>query len=103
MAAVAASERQGAVLEIRKRRHRAPGDRDDLGHPTHIRIAHRDRSAAVVAPGIGLDISEVRIPSDVDVLLVADTISSMRLGSSIGSIAAYRRPHIFLLHSDAKP
>src|ERR1700731_3079014 len=66
MAAVAAAERQRAVLEIGDRRHRAPGDRDDLGHPAYIRIAHRDRSAAVVAPGIGLNISEVRIPSDVD-------------------------------------
>src|SRR5436305_2720573 len=66
MAAVAAAERERAVLEIGKLRYRSPGDGDDLGHPAHIRIAHGDRSATVVAPGIGLDKSEVRIPADVD-------------------------------------
>ena len=66
MAAVAAAEGQGAVLEIGKHGHRPAGDRDDLGRPAHVRIAHRDRPATVVAPGIGLDKGEVRIPSDVD-------------------------------------
>src|SRR5258706_15558046 len=66
MAAVAAAERQGSVFEIGKPSNRPPGYRDDLGRPAHIAIAHRDRSATVVAPGIGLDIGEVRIPSDVD-------------------------------------
>src|SRR5262245_22896898 len=66
MAAVAAAERQGAVLQIGKRSDRPTGDRNDLGHPADIGIAHRDRSAMVVAPGIGLEVCEVRIPCDVD-------------------------------------
>src|SRR5258706_13850858 len=66
MAAVAAAERQGSVFEIGKPSNRPPGYCDDLGRPAHISIAHRDWSATVVAPGIGLDIGEVRIPSDVD-------------------------------------
>src|SRR4029077_17304744 len=66
MAAVAAAEGQGAVFEIGEPSDRPTGYRDDLGGPAHISIAHRDRSATVVAPGIGLDIGEVRIPSDVD-------------------------------------
>src|ERR1700730_13143347 len=67
VAAVAAAKGQGAALKIGKLGDRPAGYRNDLGHPAHISIAHRDRSATVVAPGIGLDKSEVRIPSDVDV------------------------------------
>jgi hypothetical protein len=66
MAAVAAAESQGAVLEIGKPGNRSTRYCDDPGRPTHIGIAHRDGSAALVAPGICLEISEVRIPGDVD-------------------------------------
>jgi hypothetical protein len=66
MAAVAAAEGEGAVFKIGKRSNRPPGYRDDPGRPAHVGIAHRDRPATVVAPGIGLDIGEVRIPCDVD-------------------------------------
>src|SRR5229473_2818788 len=62
VAAVAAAKGQGAALKIGKRGDRPAGDRNDPGRPAHVRIAHRDRSATVVAPGIGLDKSEVRIP-----------------------------------------
>jgi hypothetical protein len=66
MPAVAAAKRQRPAFEIGKLGDRPAGDRDDLGHPANIRIPHRDRPAAMVAPGISLDIGEVGIPSDVD-------------------------------------
>jgi hypothetical protein len=66
MAAVAAAESERSSPDIGERGDRPPSDSDDLGHPADISIAHRDRSTTLVAPGIGLEKSEVRIPSDVD-------------------------------------
>src|SRR5690348_7517742 len=54
MSAVATAERQGAVPEIGERRHRTAADRDDLGLPAEIGVAHGNRPAAMLAPGIGL-------------------------------------------------
>jgi hypothetical protein len=54
MATVATTERQGAISKIGKRSDRTPADRDDLGRPGNIGVTHCDRSAAMVAPRVGL-------------------------------------------------
>src|SRR5262249_25376960 len=66
MAAVAAAESQLAALEIGKTGDGPAGDCDDFGHPAQIRITHRNRPAAALAPHVGLDIGEIGVPADVD-------------------------------------
>src|SRR5579871_1303049 len=66
MAAVAAAECKGTILEIGEAGYWPASYCDDLGHPAHIGIAHGDGSTTLVAPGIGLDKSEIGIPGDVD-------------------------------------
>src|SRR5712692_1330358 len=66
MAAITAAKRQYTIFKVGKRCDRPPLYRNDLGHPAEIGIAHGDWSAAMAAPGIGLQIREICIPRNVD-------------------------------------
>ena len=66
MPAVAAAQRERTIPEIGKLRNGSTGHGDDLAHPAQIGVAHRNRAATPLAPCIGLDEGEVRIPSDID-------------------------------------
>jgi hypothetical protein len=62
MAAVSATQRKRTTFKIGQLGNRPAARRDDDGRPAEIGIAHRDRPAAVIAPGIGLQIGEIGIP-----------------------------------------
>src|SRR5215472_2915865 len=66
MAAIAAAERERALLDITQPTDRAARRRHDLGHPAEIGIAHGDRPAGAPAPRLGLQKREIRVPADVD-------------------------------------
>jgi hypothetical protein len=51
---VTAPERQSVTSKIGERRDLAPGSRHDFGLPPDVCVAHGNRAAAVLAPGIGL-------------------------------------------------
>src|SRR5215469_271254 len=66
MSAVSAAECKGSILQIRERRNRTSGNGDDLRHPAQVGVAHRDSAAEMPAPFIGLQVSEVGVPGDID-------------------------------------
>jgi len=66
VAAIATTQRQRAIFKIGQLRNWPVARRNDFSRPAEICIAHRDWPAAVVAPGIGLQIGEIGIPSYVD-------------------------------------
>src|ERR1700724_3777229 len=63
---VTAPERQSAISEICKRSDLTPGGRHDFGLPSNICVSHGNRTAAMFAPSVGLQIRQVRIPGDVN-------------------------------------
>src|SRR5262249_48419723 len=65
MPAIAAAERQCAAFHVGQRRNRSATDGDDLRGPAEVGVAHRDRSAAMITPGVRLQIRQVGIPRDV--------------------------------------
>src|SRR5260370_36605162 len=66
MAAVAAAERQRTISKSGERGDRTPADRNDLGRPGEVGVAHGDRAAAMATPRVGLQIREAPIPCDGD-------------------------------------
>src|SRR5215213_3527219 len=66
MAAVAAAECERPAFQIRDGRNGAASDRNDLGHPAQVGIAHGDRTTGVAAPLIRLKVSEVCVPRNID-------------------------------------
>src|SRR5262245_42656752 len=66
VSAVPAAKRKCSIFQIGERGNWTAGDRDDLRHPAQIGVAHGNRAAAMAAPFIGLQVSEVRVPGDVD-------------------------------------
>src|SRR5579863_4661207 len=66
MAAVTTAQRQRAISQIRQFPDRPPADGDDLSCPADVRVAHRQRTASVAAPLVGLQVSQVRVPRDIN-------------------------------------
>src|SRR5258708_4243724 len=64
--AVASAKRQSAICEVGNLSNWPAGDRDDLGCPADIGVAHGDRPATFVAPRLRLQICKVGIPGDVN-------------------------------------
>jgi hypothetical protein len=66
VSAVATAERESAIFQVCDGGNRATGNRNDLGHPAQIRVAHADRTTGAATPFRSLKVSEVCIPGDVD-------------------------------------
>src|SRR6516165_12050156 len=66
MSTVSATKRERPIFQICERRDGASGDRDDLGHPAEIGVAHGDRTTRMAAPLIGLQVGKVCVPGNID-------------------------------------
>ena len=66
VSAVPAAKRERSIFQIGERGNRTSANRDDLGHPAEIGVAHGNRAAGVAAPLIGLQVSKVCIPCNID-------------------------------------
>src|ERR1700693_5746997 len=66
VSAVSAAKCEGSIFQIGEPRNGASGDRDDLGHPAEIGVAHGDRTTGMAAPLIGLQVGKVCVPGNID-------------------------------------
>src|SRR5262245_20799267 len=67
MPAIAAAQRKRTTSDVRERGNGAAARRHNLCHPADIGITHGNWPAALAAPYVGLQISEIGIPGDIDV------------------------------------
>ncbi len=66
VSAVSAAKGERPIFQIRESRNGTSRDGDDLCHPAEIGVAHSDRAARMAAPLIGLQVSKVCIPGDIN-------------------------------------
>ena len=66
MTTVTAPERHSAISKVDKRSDLTPAGRHDFGLPSNICVTHGNRPAAMLAPSVGLQIRQIRIPGDVN-------------------------------------
>src|SRR6476660_8232786 len=65
VSAVSAANRNRPIFQIRDRRNRSAGDRDDLGHPAEISVPHGDCATSMAAPFVGLEVGKVWVPGNI--------------------------------------
>src|ERR1700733_14988224 len=66
MPTIAAPQRQRAISQNSKPNNRSAANRHNLRHPPKIGIAHGDWLATMPAPLISLQVSKVRVPTNIN-------------------------------------